>query len=61
MNRKEVIEYGLNKIEKQIKEVLSKHKIDNDFSKKMSETREENPLSIQQMMNDENRVSKGVK
>jgi hypothetical protein len=53
MNRKEVIEYGLNKIEKQIKEVLSKHKIDNDFSKKMSETREENPLSIQQMMNDD--------
>ena len=53
MNRIDVIEYGLNKIEKQIKEVLSKHNPVDDFSKKMSETREENPLSIQQMMNDD--------
>jgi hypothetical protein len=48
-----IIESKLKTIEDKVGEVIIKHGSDKDFFKKLSETREENPLSIQQMMNDD--------
>jgi hypothetical protein len=48
-----IIESKLKTIEDKVGEVIIKHGSDKDFIKKLSETRETNPQSIIQMMNDD--------